>query len=37
MAEAAKPQGEDETEAQPEAAAEKHDEAKDEQQSAAAE
>ena len=36
-AEAAKPQGEDETEAQPEAAAEKHDEAKDEQQSAAAE
>ena len=36
-AEAAEPQGEDETGAQPEAAAEKHDEAKDEQQSAAAE
>ena len=36
-AEAAEPQGEKETEAQPEAAAEKHDEAKDEQQSAAAE
>ena len=36
-AEAAEPQGGKETEAQPETAAEKHDEAKDEQQSAAAE